>query len=71
MKVLLIDVDSKIPNLALMQLSAYAKMRGHSVELVRYKDMKGHDADVVFASIVFDWNRDKAEKYSGNTPRPI
>lgn len=62
MKVLLIDVDSKIPNLALMQLSAYAKMRGHSVELVKYKDMKGHDADVVFASIVFDWNRDKAEK---------
>jgi hypothetical protein len=33
MKVLLVDVDSKIPNLALMKVSHYYKTRGYEVEL--------------------------------------
>ena len=62
MKVLLIDVDSKIPNLALMQISTVAKQSGHDVQLVKFKDMKGPiDADLVFASIVFKWNAPKGE----------
>ena len=61
-KVLLIDVDSKIPNLALMKLSTFCKARGHEVQLVKFKDMKGPiEADVVFASIVFKWNAHKGE----------
>jgi hypothetical protein len=35
MKVLLIDVDSKIPNLALMKISAYHKDRGNEVDIKR------------------------------------
>ena len=63
MKALLIDVDSKIPNLALMQLSTYLKGEGYGVQLVKFKDMKGPiEADAVFASIVFKWNRDKGYK---------
>ena len=62
-KILLIDVDSKIPNLALMKVSAFYKSRGDLVQLVKFKDMKGPiEADHVFASIVFKWNRDKGEK---------
>lgn len=34
MKVLLIDADSKIPNIALMKLSTYHKQRGDTVELL-------------------------------------
>ena len=51
MKVLLFDVDSKIPNLALMKLSAYHKARG---------DQAGFDIstpDIVYASVVFKKNR--------------
>ncbi len=33
MKILLIDVDSKIPNLALMKLSAYHKSKDNEVYL--------------------------------------
>lgn len=33
MRVLLIDFDGKIPNLALMKLSTYFKQRGHEVHL--------------------------------------
>jgi len=32
LRIVLIDVDSKIPNLALMKLSAYHKARGDQVE---------------------------------------
>ena len=35
MKVLLIDADSKIPNLALMKLGRWWKNRGARVDLVR------------------------------------
>jgi len=35
MKVLLVDADSTIPNIALMKLSAWHKFLGDDVELVR------------------------------------
>lgn len=34
-KILLIDADSKIPNLALMKLSAFYKLKGYHVDLMR------------------------------------
>jgi len=55
MKVRLVDVDSKIPNLALMKISAYHKARGDEV---------GFDVtepDRVVASVVFTQNRWKAD----------
>lgn len=50
-KIGLIDVDSKIPNLVLMKISAYYKQKGYQVELTepRFADVY----DKVFASKVF------------------
>ena len=51
MRVLLIDIDSKIPNLALMKLSTYYKSMGDEV------GFDVIDPDRVYASIVFNKNR--------------
>jgi len=56
MKVLLIDVDKKYPNLALMKLSAYHKMRGDEV------GFNVKDPDIVYVSIVFKKNRGKLKE---------
>ena len=56
MKVGLIDIDSKIPNLALMKLSAYFKSDGYETELTSplFADQYG----VLYASKVFDFTPD-------------
>jgi hypothetical protein len=63
MKILLVDIDSRkqrgkddFPNLALMKISAYHKSLGDTVSLGRGIS----DPDIVYASIIFDWNRTKA-----------
>lgn len=45
----LIDVDSKIPNLALMKISSYYKSLGEQVEFVQ----AGVNYDKIYASTVF------------------
>lgn len=50
MDVLLIDVDSKVPNLALMQISAYHKARGHNA------GFNIIDPDQVYISCIFKKN---------------
>lgn len=69
-RILLIDADSKIPNLALMKLSAYHKGKGDSVELVRahlpyypnkkreYYHVETSGYDKVYCSTIFDVNKD-------------
>lgn len=52
MKVALIDVDSKIPNLALMKLSAWHRQRGDLLVI------EG-DVDVAYASKVFTYTEEK------------
>lgn len=54
-KILLIDVDSTIPNLALMKISAYHKSKGDIV------GFEISNPDIVYSSIVFDWNSHKAD----------
>jgi hypothetical protein len=54
MRVLLIDFDSKIPNLALMKISAWAKEKGHQVGF----DI--HDPDIINCSVIFSKNRGQA-----------
>jgi hypothetical protein len=51
MRVQLIDIDSKITNLALMKISAYYKSLGHEVgfDIV--------DPDLVYASVIFKKNK--------------
>ena len=55
MRVLLIDIDSKIPNLALMKISAYHKKAGDIVGLNFLED-----PDKAYISVIFKKNRDKA-----------
>ena len=50
-KVLLIDIDSRIPNLALMKISAYHKAQGDEV------GFSVTDPDKVYASVIFKKNR--------------
>lgn len=53
MKVGLVDIDSKIPNLALMKLSSFYKEKGSMVNLISPGMARYYD--VVFASQVFDF----------------
>lgn len=67
MKVLLIDVDSKIPNIALMKLSTYHKNNGDSIKLVvcnipyypnktkKYFNVP-EGFDIIYASVIFKGN---------------
>lgn len=50
--VLLIDVDGRLPNLALMKLSTYHKKKGHAVRLEK-RDCLLEEPDKVYASTVF------------------
>jgi len=54
---LLIDFDSKIPNLALMKVSSYLKNKGSQVYL---NEPQGEYNDV-WLSCIFTWNREKAK----------
>lgn len=54
MKVALYDVDSKIPNLALMKLSAWHKAQGDTVEV--YSPLFKHEYDKVYASRIFNFS---------------
>ncbi len=69
MKILLIDVDSKIPNIVLMKLSQHHKNNGDDVEIIKIGqsafpnskrkiiNIDGSDFDKVYASIIFTSNK--------------
>ena len=54
MKIGLLDVDSKIPNLALMKISQYHKMQGDTVE--HYLPLARNLYHKVYASKIFDFS---------------
>lgn len=54
----LIDIDSKIPNLALMKISNYYKKLGEEVEFVQ----KNKEYEKIYASTIFTRSKDKVEK---------
>lgn len=54
MKIALYDVDSRIPNLALMKISEYYKQQGHTVE--RFEPLWMDSYDKIFASTVFSFS---------------
>ncbi len=60
MRISLIDVDSKIPNLALMKISAYHKKIGNII------DFNLPNPDVIYSSIVFTKNKNKAKNITLN-----
>ena len=55
----LIDYDGKMPNLALMKLSAWYKAQGCQV-ILNPATLSG--LDKVYCSVLFTWNRRKAER---------
>ena len=54
MRIGIYDVDSKIPNLALMRISAWHKKQGHEVE--HYMPLMHQLYDKIYASKIFDWS---------------
>jgi hypothetical protein len=58
LKILLIDMDGKLPNLALMKLSSWHKAHGDEVCLNQCDR-----PDKVYISTLFTWNRLKVEKF--------
>ena len=53
MKVGLIDIDSKIPNLALMKISAYYQQKGHTWMTA---PLYANQYDLIYASKIFDFS---------------
>ena len=55
MQVLLIQVDGKLPNLALMKLAHWHRSQGHTVTLIRRRrrDLFDPYYDKVYASAIF------------------
>lgn len=73
MNVLLVHVDGKMPNLALMKWSAYHKELGDSVLLKRAHELKQLETfslnpDIVYLSCVFSWNKAKAPRIAKMFP---
>lgn len=65
MRIGLIQIDGKLPNLALMKISAYHKSLGHEVVFpYDYQDMFIGPVDKVYAAVVFTENRKEAEYYA-------
>lgn len=62
MKVSLVDVDSKMPNLALMKASAWHRAQGDEVKLY---DPIMDEPDIVYASKIFDFTPDYPDLPSG------
>ena len=56
MKVAIYDVDSKIPNLALMKISAWHKQQGDEVE--HYMPLLRDEYDRIYASKIFNFSDD-------------
>ena len=59
MKIGLIQIDGKLPNLALMKISSYYKAQGSQVEWANLQSRMEYEK--VFASTIFTWNRPRAE----------
>jgi hypothetical protein len=69
----LIDADSKIPNLALMKLSAYHKAKGDRVTMSRGKDVgfSRKAPDKIYVSVVFRSKRDLFSDLPSSFPDTI
>jgi hypothetical protein len=64
MRIGLIQIDGKLPNLALMKISAWHKARGHEIVFpYDYQDIFAGKVDKVYAAVVFTENRKQAEYY--------
>jgi len=63
MKILIINIDSKIPNLALKKIEIYHKQKGD--EIILDIPMFKLWADKIYVSCIFDWNKDLCAEWEG------
>jgi hypothetical protein len=63
MKVLLIDIDSSIPNLALHKIKMFHKKQGD--EIIWNNELFSYVADKIYVSCVFTKNKDKCREWEG------
>ncbi len=72
MKVLLLQVDGKIPNIALMRIAAHHRQLGDAVELRRGHTRFLYDApDIVYASAIFERSRPLVERLRKDFPGAV
>ena len=64
MIVWLVDIDSTIPNLALMKLASYHIEKGDHVELVRNVRIAKSQPDMIYISCIFSWNKERCERFN-------
>lgn len=69
----LTQLDGKLPNLALMRLSAWHKAQGHAVHFSRspYRRMEEPDYDVVYGSAIFSFTADRVARLRQEFPDAI
>ena len=73
MHVLLIQVDGKLPNLALMKLAHWYRSQGHTVTLIRRRrrDLFDPYYDKVYASAIFSDSEKFFPQISSDWPNAI
>ena len=68
-RILLINIDSKIPNLALEKLRVYHKVQNDEVSLIKdtssFLPLFVHNYDKIYVSCVFDYNKHLCKKWEG------
>jgi len=62
-KILLIDIDSKMPNLALKKIEKYHLDKNNQV--IWNFPLSQKDCDAIYVSCIFDWNKNKAKEWEG------
>lgn len=71
-KVLLFQVDGKLPNLALMRLSTWHKSQGHEVIYSKStRDLWFEDAELVYGSSIFKFSEAKRQALAEKFPNAI
>lgn len=73
MKIRLTQIDGKLPNLAIMKLSAWHKARGDDVHFTRspYRGMFEPEYDRVYGSAIFDFSADRVGRLRAEFPGAI
>ena len=73
MNVRLVQIDGRLPNLALMKLSSYHKTQGDTVTFTRSValDMFDGTPDRVYASAIFEFSRKHLDTFKANWPEAI
>src|SRR3990167_9493786 len=63
MKILILDIDSKIDNFALKKIEKYHLNKGD--EVIWNNELFKNTVDKIYVSCVFDWNKDNCKEWEG------